>query len=108
MISGLLMRQNCLRGLNKRKGIKMAKEYTVIVHNWNRGRVSEFTGTLEELVNHVFGYTLEVGESWQYEKGNKKINLHPKTIRSLITNLNNAVNNAAANGCASEYYELKQ
>lgn len=59
--------------------------------------------TVEEAVDY-YGYTLEKGESWQHEKGNKKINRNPKTIASLLTNLNNAVNNAAANGYAGEYY----
>lgn len=63
------------------------------------------TDTLENLISN-FSYTLEVGKSWQHEKGNKKINLKPKTIKSLITNLNNAKSNAAANGCPSDYYEL--
>lgn len=60
---------------------------------------------LENLIEY-FGYTLEVGQSYQHERGNKKINRNPKTIKSLITNLNNAKSNASANGCASTYYEL--
>ncbi len=67
---------------------------------------TETTGTLEELIQY-FAYTLEVGVSWQHEKGNKKINRSPKSFKSLVTNLNNAKNNAAANGCASTQYELK-
>lgn len=63
------------------------------------------TDTLENLISN-FSYTLEVGKSWQHEKGNKKINLKPKTIKSLIANLNNAKSNTAANGCPSDYYEL--
>ena len=42
------------------------------------------------------------------EKGNRKINTNPKTAKSLVTNLNNAVNNSAANGCASEWFSLKE
>jgi len=55
------------------------------------------TGTLEQLITY-FGYTLDKGESWQHEKGNKKINLNPKSIKSLMTNLYNSENNAAGNG----------
>ncbi len=67
-------------------------------------RYSYFTGTLEELINGTFGYTLDCGVSYQYEKGNKKINRNPKTIKSLISNLNNAVNNSAANGYSGTTY----
>ena len=35
----------------------MAKEYTVISHH--HGRETEFTGTIEHLINDVFSYTLE-------------------------------------------------
>lgn len=62
--------------------------------------------TLEEAVEY-YGYTLECGYSWQHEKGNKKINVHPKTIGSLITNLNNASNNSANTGCG-DYYVAKE
>ena len=58
--------------------------------------------TVEEAINY-YGYTLECGASWQHERGNKKINRNPKTIASLITNLNNASNNSARNGCGDYY-----
>ena len=58
--------------------------------------------TVEEAVEY-YGYTLEVGASWAHEKGNKKINRKPTTIKSLITNLNNASDNAARNGCGDHY-----
>ena len=72
-----------------------------------RGRTRE-TGykTLEELIEY-FSYTLECGASYQHERGNKKINRNPKTIKSLITNINNAESNTAANGYSSTYYYLK-
>lgn len=69
------------------------------------GSTLTFTGTLQELINGV-AYTLECGESWQRDKGAKKINTNPRTIKSLITNLNNAVNNSAANGYAGITYRL--
>lgn len=58
--------------------------------------------TVAEAVKY-YGYTLECGASYSYERGNKKINRNPTTIKSLITNLNNASNNSAANGCGSYY-----
>lgn len=58
--------------------------------------------TVKEAIQY-YGYTLECGASWQHEKGNKKINRNPTTIKSLITNLNNAANNSARNGCGDYY-----
>lgn len=81
------------------------KTYTIIIHR--HGKERETSGTLAQLIQY-FGYTLECGRSWQYEKGNKKINTEPKTIKSLITNLNNAVNNSAKNGYANEWFEIKE
>ncbi len=62
--------------------------------------------TVAEAVEY-YGYTLECGASWSHEKGNKKINRNPTTIKGLITNLNNASNNTARNGCG-DYYEAKE
>lgn len=59
--------------------------------------------TVAEAVDY-YSYTLEVGASWAHEKGNRRVNRNPKTIASLITNLNNASNNAARNGCG-DFYE---
>jgi hypothetical protein len=82
------------------------KVYTVVKTRDRGDRPGlEFTGTVSELVEK-FSYTLECGQSWQHEKGNKKINRNPKTIDGLITNLNNAVNNTAANGYAGVSYAL--
>ena len=78
-----------------------AKTYSVIISRKGRERVQE--GTLEELVKY-FGYTLEKGKSYEHEKGNKKINLQPKSFNALLTNINNAENNAAANGWSSTSY----
>ena len=63
------------------------------------------TGTLEELINK-FSYVLEVGASWQSERGNKRVNRKPGTIKSLCTNLENARNNAARNGYSGYTYEV--
>jgi len=62
--------------------------------------------TLEEAV-HYYGYTLECGASWQHEKGNKKINRNPKSIRALIKNLNKASDNSARNGCGNIYTHIE-
>jgi hypothetical protein len=62
-------------------------------------------GTLEELIG-AYSYTLECGASWQHEKGRSKINENPKSINALISNLNKAVNNSAANGYSGKYYEV--
>lgn len=69
------------------------------------GAAITLTGTVAELTQK-FSYTLECGASYQHEKGNKKINRTPKGIKSLISNLNNAVNNSAANGYASEHFVM--
>lgn len=74
-----------------------------VVSSCRRGRESSTSGTIEELIEY-FRYTLEVGKSYEREKGSKKISLTPKTIGSLIKNLNNAKSNAAANGCPDTYY----
>ena len=50
------------------------------IHN---GRKTIYGGTLEYLLNDVFGYTLECGNSW-----NPKIPRYPKTIKSLVNALN--------------------
>lgn len=64
-------------------------------------------GTLEELVQY-YKYTLETGKSYEHEKGNKKININPKNIESLVKNLYNASNNAAANGYSGCFYEYEE
>lgn len=58
----------------------MKKTYTVI--RSRLGGEREVSGTLEELTEY-FGYTLEVGHSWD-----SRIPLKPRTIKSLINNLN--------------------
>ena len=50
------------------------------------------TGTIAELANY-FSYTLEVGNSWD-----KKISRTPKTIKSLISNVNKAYDAVAVWG----------
>lgn len=81
------------------------KQYTIITSRPGRKDLED-TGTLEELID-MFSYTLLKGKSWEFEKGNKKINKHPTNINSLITNLNNSESNSAANGCPAIFYSLK-
>ena len=83
--------------------MKQPKTYTI---KCTRGTSENITsGTLSELIEY-FGYTLECGKCYEHERGNKKINVEPKTIKSLVTNLNNAANNAAANGVSNKSYDL--
>jgi hypothetical protein len=84
----------------------MSKQFIITHTRPMSGRsYSSHPLTVAEAVDY-YGYTLEVGASWSHEKGNKKINRNPKTISSLITNLNNASDNAARNGCG-DYYTAK-
>jgi hypothetical protein len=82
------------------------KSFTVVKTDHRKGRTYEQAGTLEELVK-CYSYTLECGASYSHEKGNAKINCNPKGISALVTNLNKAVNNSAANGYAGVTYSLK-
>jgi len=61
---------------------KKPKVKTYKINSYHRGRERIVEGTLEYLTDY-FGYTLECGNSW-----NKKINRHPSTISSLISNIN--------------------
>lgn len=63
--------------------------------------------TLEEAVKH-FSYTLECGAFYENEEGNKKIDLNPKTIDSLLYNLNNASDNSACCGRGGDAYTAIQ
>jgi hypothetical protein len=58
------------------------KEKTYKINSYHRGRERIVEGTLEYLTSY-FGYTLECGHSW-----NPKINRNPKTLKSLISNIN--------------------
>ena len=73
----------------------------------SRGSVTSYEGTVAELTQ-MFSYSLDCGKSWEHEKGNKKINTQPKTIKSLVTNIENAKNNSAANGFAGFSYDYSE
>lgn len=84
---------------------KVEKVYGVEIYSYRNDRSRIVEDTLPNLIKY-FSYTLECGASYSHEKGNKKINREPKSIKSLITNLNNAKSNSAANGSASKHYSL--
>lgn len=87
----------------------MKKVYTIKETHYplygDRVREHVWTGTIEELTD-IFSYTLEVGQSWERERGNRKINRHPKTVQSLCRNLENARDNAARNGYSGYSYAV--
>lgn len=70
----------------------------VFIASIHRGNRTIWCGTIERMINRVFGYTLECGHSW-----NNKINRYPKTARGLINALNKS---ASICGMYSNYYEL--
>ena len=81
-----------------------AKQFTIV--KTRRGRETEYTGTLEELIQ-VFQYTLECGRSYEHEKGNKKINMQPKSAKTLVANIEKAEANSSMNGWSENSYFLK-
>lgn len=90
----------------------MANQKTFLIENKKTGSLGRTPtryyyqeGTLSELIK-AYGYTLECGKSWEHEKGNKKINTQPKSIKTLVKNLNDAVNNSAQNGYAGQWYSV--
>lgn len=75
----------------------MEKIVYVAVDRRERTRV--YSGTVSDLAQVVFGYTLECG--WGR---NPSINKNPKTLKSLISNLNKSVHETQ--GCCynQDYY----
>lgn len=68
------------------------------IEKWHNGRKTVWSGTIEQLNNQVFGYTLECGNSW-----NHKIPRYPKTVKSLV----NALNDSAYEcGKYHDHYEI--
>ena len=82
-----------------------AKVYTII--KTHRGREMEFTGPIEELPQRCRSQ-LECGHSWEYQKGCKKVNTAPKTIKQLLTALANAVYNTQGGCFEQDHYALKE
>ena len=73
---------------------KTPKIYTIEKSKYRMGGARTYTqtGTIAELVQ-AYSYTLEVGQSWAHEAGNKKVNLNPKGIKTLVKALNTAGDN---------------
>ena len=71
-------------------------------------QIREAVFILEHLIDDVFGYTLESGESLQYERGCRKVNTEPKSGKSLVTALNNAVHNTMVACYDPDWYEIKE
>jgi hypothetical protein len=86
---------------------KIVNIFTITKTRSRTGQTYVQKGTLAELIQ-CYSYTLDCGASYSHEKGNKKINRTPKTAAGLVANLNNAVNNSAANGYAGEHFELTE
>jgi len=75
------------------------------IESTRRGNTYSMVGTLAHLIQ-AHRHTLEVGASWAHESGNKKINQNPKSAATLVKNLYNAKNNAAADGWSGCTFEL--
>ena len=75
-------------------------EKTYSITKTRRGIETVTTDTLPGLIKH-FGYTLESGHSYD-----RKVNLEPKTARSLVSNLNRAVSSLQRGSYDPNYYEL--
>lgn len=85
------------------QGVNEGVDDVYSITSERNGRERSKSGTLAELIEY-YGYTLETGKSYEHARGNRKINLNPKNIESLVQNLNNAKSNAAANGQSNERF----
>ena len=83
----------------------MTKVYTIKHVRWPTGSEWTQTGTLAELIG-AYSYTLECGKAYEHECGNAKIAMSPRTVESLVTNLNRAAYNSCRLGSANGFYEL--
>ena len=81
----------------------MSKTYRISRTSEHRSFSISEPLTVEE-ASRFYAYTLEVGASFQHEKGASKINLKPRTINSLLSNLNKATHNSTANGYGDAIY----
>lgn len=90
---------------------KMEKVYRIIqTHTPLFGGITRtytMEGSLRELID-AYSYTLECGKSYEYEKGNKKINMNPRNIQALCDNLYKAKNNAARNGYSGDSFDWEE
>lgn len=83
----------------------MTKVYTIKHTRMTTGTERTQTGTLADLID-AYSYTLKCGKAYEHERGNAKINMSPRTVESLVTNLNRAINNSSRLGSANCFYEL--
>lgn len=84
------------------------KIYTIKIRRKNNTTpFSCISGTLDYLVKY-FKQSLIYGKSYEILKGNKKININPKTINSLIINLNNCEKNKTKNLFVRNFYMLEK
>lgn len=83
----------------------MTKVYTIKHTRMTTGIERTQTGTLAELID-AYSYTLECGKAYERERGNAKITMSPRTVESLVTNLNRAACNSSSIGSANSFYEL--
>lgn len=65
-----------------------------------KGRTTIWAGTIEEITK-VFGYTLECGNS-----RDRKISREPKSVASLVKNLNKAIDETQGGCYERDYYEV--
>jgi hypothetical protein len=84
--------------------MNMTKVYTIKHVSLSTGYERTQTGTLAELID-AYNYALECGKAYEHERGNEKINMSPRTVESLVTNLNRALNNSSS-AWANGFYEL--
>jgi hypothetical protein len=63
----------------------MAAKKLIYIASFHKGHKTIYGGTLDYLLNNVFGYTLECGNSW-----NSKIPRYPKSAKSLVKALNDS------------------
>jgi hypothetical protein len=88
------------------KRYKITDSYSPL-YGSGRDREYKQEGTLEELIK-AYSYTLETGKSYERERGNKKINLNPKSIQALCDNLQKAKDNAARDGYSGHSYTWEE
>lgn len=86
---------------------KTTKVYTVTYTRISSRSASTMLGTLVQLIEE-YSYTLECGAAYAHETGNHTINQLPKTIKSLINNLNWSADNCTANGYAGTLYSYTE
>jgi hypothetical protein len=80
--------------------MEMSKTYTITKTHGRTGSESNYSGTVAELVAK-FSYTLESGHGY-----NPKINVNPKTAKSLVTALNKSVEETQGACYSQDSYEL--